>query len=67
MGKAIPKYIKMRARKILELVPDKFGQDFEVNKTEVKALNLPISKTERNLIAGYFVRLKKAIAAKEAA
>ena len=66
MGKAIPKYIKMRARKILELLSDKFGTDFENNKSAIKSLNLPVSKTEQNLIAGYLVRLKKQIAAKEA-
>jgi ribosomal protein S17E len=66
MGKAIPKYIKMRAKKLLDLAPDGFGVEFVANKQAVSKLGLPISKTERNLIAGYIVRLKKQIAAKEA-
>ena len=67
MGKAIPKYIKMRAKRILDMLPARFGMDFENNKVAVKSLGLPFSKTEQNLIAGYLVRLKKQIAAKEAA
>lgn len=67
MGKAIPKNIKMRTRKVLQLIGDKFSKNFEENKAVIRKLKLPFSKIEQNLMAGYIVRLKKAQAAKEAA
>lgn len=59
MGKAIPKNIKVRAGILLQGKPEVFSKDFEKNKEALKALNLPLSKPSRNLIAGYIVRMLK--------
>ena len=56
MGKAVPKAIKIRADKLIELMPEKFSTDFEKNKSVLSELNLPFSKTDRNLIAGFITR-----------
>lgn len=57
MGKAVPKAIKMRARRLLIEFPDKFTKEFENNKKFIRGLELPFSKTEVNLISGYITRL----------
>ena len=58
MGKAIPKAIKSRCDTLIEGFSDKFSKDFEANKKALNEMDLPFSKTERNLMAGYLVRLK---------
>ncbi|MCD6247524.1 MAG: 30S ribosomal protein S17e [Candidatus Diapherotrites archaeon] len=57
MGKAVPKIIKHRAKCFLEKFPDKFSSDFEKNKQFLRSLNLPFSKLEINLMAGFIARL----------
>lgn len=57
LGKAVPKAIKMRARKLLKKYPDAFKADFEHNKKFINSLGLPFSKTEGNLISGFIARL----------
>ncbi len=57
MGKAVPRLIKQRAKKLLEAYPEELSKDFEKNKQFLKSLELPFSKTELNLISGFVVRL----------
>ncbi len=57
MGKAVPKIIKHRAKILMEKFPDKFSDDFEKNKQFLKSLNLPFSKLEINLMAGFIARV----------
>ncbi|MCX6798623.1 MAG: 30S ribosomal protein S17e [Candidatus Diapherotrites archaeon] len=67
MGKAVPKSIKMRAEVLLLRFPDKFSGDFEKNKEIVNQLDLPFSKFDRNMVAGFITRTmnkKKEAAAK---
>ncbi|MFH0714810.1 MAG: 30S ribosomal protein S17e [Candidatus Diapherotrites archaeon] len=59
MGKAIPKGIKARANILLEKFPDSFSTDFEKNKQFVQSLELPLYKTNRNLIVGFITRQVK--------
>ena len=59
MGKAIPRLVKQRARELLKKFPDSFKNDFDANKKILAELNLPFSKRELNLIAGYIARIKK--------
>ncbi len=59
MGKVRPAYIKRTARKLLEMYPDKFTDDFETNKRLVQELTDITSKTVRNRVAGYITRLVK--------
>jgi len=59
MGKVRPAYIKRTARKLLEMYPDKFTEDFETNKRLVQELTDITSKTVRNRVAGYITRLVK--------
>ena len=56
MGKAVPRAVKIRANKLIELLPEKFSSDFEKNKSVLNELNLSFSKTDRNLIAGFITR-----------
>ena len=59
MGKVRPKLIKNIARELLELYPDKFTTDFEVNKKLVQMLTDIKSKKLRNRVAGYITHLVK--------
>ncbi len=56
LGKAVPKNIKIRAEKLLKEFPDKFTADFEKNKQIIDELELPFSKIDRNLVAGFITR-----------
>ena len=56
MGKAVPKAIKMRAKKLLTLMPESFSKDFDKNKKAIDSLGADFSKTERNLVAGFITR-----------
>ncbi|PIU21610.1 MAG: 30S ribosomal protein S17e [Candidatus Diapherotrites archaeon CG08_land_8_20_14_0_20_34_12] len=58
MGKAISKAIKAKAENLLELIGDRFSADFDKNKKVLQQLEMPYSKEERNVIAGYITRLK---------
>jgi len=57
MGKAVSKGLKYRAEVLLKELPEKFGKDFEKNKEALNTLELGLSKTNRNILAGYIVRL----------
>lgn len=60
LGKAISKSIKTHCEAVLEKFPEKFSADFEKNKKALSEMDLPFSKVERNLIAGFIARTKKA-------
>ncbi len=65
MGKVRPAFIKNTARRLLEMYPDKFTDDFETNKRLVQELTNITSKTVRNKVAGYITRLVKISKRKE--
>ncbi len=56
MGKAVPKAVKQRAKTLLEKYSESFSDDFEKNKAALRELNLPFSKVEQNLMAGFISR-----------
>ena len=59
MGKVRIGLVKRTARKLLEMYPDLFTEDFEHNKRVVSQLVEVESKKLRNQIAGYLTRLVK--------
>ena len=56
MGKAVPKGIKARAEEVQKYFPDKIAGSFDGNKALLNSLGLPLTKTNRNLIAGFLTR-----------
>ncbi|MBN2067290.1 MAG: 30S ribosomal protein S17e [Candidatus Diapherotrites archaeon] len=56
MGKAVPRNIKMRAETLLQSFPERFGSGFDENKRVIDMLELPLSKFDRNMIAGFITR-----------
>jgi len=56
MGKAVPRAVKQRAKFLLKKSPESFSEEFEKNKAAVRELNLPFSKVEQNLMAGFIAR-----------
>ena len=64
MGKSVAKGLKYRGEVLLEEFPDKFGKDFVKNKRALDAIpDLMLSKTTRNILAGYIVRAAKKLEA----
>ena len=59
MGRVRPRYIKSLARRLLEVYPDRFSDDFETNKKMVAELADIPSKTVRNKVAGEITRMVK--------
>jgi len=59
MGRIKPKFVKINARRLLEVYPDKFNDDFEHNKNVIKEMNLISSKKIINQLAGYITRLMR--------
>mgnify|MGYP001773059420 CR=1 FL=1 len=59
MGRVRPRYIKSLARRLLEVYPDKFTDDFESNKRMVSELADIPSKPVRNKVAGEITRIMK--------
>ena len=59
MGNIRPTYIKRVAFELLKEHPDRFTDNFEHNKGQVKALTDVRSQTLRNKIAGYVTRIKQ--------
>ncbi len=57
MGKSVSKGLKYRGEVLLKEMPENFGNDFEKNKLELNKLELGLSKTSRNVLSGYMVRL----------
>lgn len=60
MGKSVAKKIKYEGEVLLAEFPDKFGKDFVKNKKSLDTMKeLQLSKTTRNVLSGYIVRLAK--------
>ena len=59
MGRIKTKLAKRLTHKLLEMYPEKFSKDLEVNKKSVGALLIGASKKIRNMIAGYVTRIMK--------
>lgn len=57
MGRVRPTYIKRLAKNLVEAEPEKFSEDFEENKKELKETDEFQSKKLRNRVAGYIVRV----------
>jgi len=56
MGKAVPQKIKSSANLLLKTYPGQLSTDFEANKRFVDSFDMPMSQTQRNLIAGFAAR-----------
>jgi small subunit ribosomal protein S17e len=59
MGKVRVSIVKRLAKEMLSKYPDRFSEDFEVNKEALSTLAVFPSKKIRNQVAGYITRLKK--------
>lgn len=59
MGKSVSKVLKYKGEVLLREFPEKYGTNFEKNKKELSTMELGFSKTIRNIVAGYIVRLAK--------
>jgi ribosomal protein S17E len=59
MGKSVSKVLKYKGEVLLREFPEKFGKNFEQNKKELSTMELGLSKTTRNVVAGYIIRLAK--------
>jgi ribosomal protein S17E len=60
MGKSVAKQLKYKGEVLLEEFPAKFGTDFVKNKRSLDEIkDLKLSKSTRNILAGYIVRLAK--------
>ena len=57
MGSIRPGYIKNAARVLMQYYEDEFTTDFETNKRLVEQYTDIKTKTVRNRVAGYMVRL----------
>ncbi|MFW5902726.1 MAG: 30S ribosomal protein S17e [archaeon] len=57
MGKQRTRVIKKQAQRIYYKVPDEFSTDFKKNKEALKKFELPLSKVNRNVMAGYLTNL----------
>jgi len=57
MGKQRTRVLKRQAKKIYEKLPNEFSEDFQENKETLKEYDLPISKVNRNIMAGYLTTL----------
>jgi small subunit ribosomal protein S17e len=58
LGKVRTETVKRAARELIERFPDKFTNEYGVNKLAVNELLRAPSKKLRNRIAGYVTRLK---------
>jgi len=60
MGKSVAKGLKYKGEVLLEEFPDRFNDKFENNKQKLREIkDLPLSKSTRNILAGYIVRLAR--------
>ncbi len=57
MGKIKHTFVKRSARKVYELNPDEFSDDFSKNKKVLDEKGVAESKSIRNKMAGYMVRI----------
>ncbi|MFB6292476.1 MAG: 30S ribosomal protein S17e [Candidatus Nanohaloarchaea archaeon] len=59
MGRVRQTYIKRLAKDLVDSSPDRFSEDFDENKEELKETEEFNSKKLRNRVAGYIVRVKQ--------
>lgn len=59
MGRVRQNYIKRLARDLVDADEDRFSEDFDENKQELKETEEFESKKLRNRVAGYIVRVKQ--------
>ncbi|MDY6769019.1 MAG: 30S ribosomal protein S17e [Candidatus Nanohaloarchaea archaeon] len=57
MGRVRPKHVKRLSRQLVEEHEDRFTEDFDHNKEELKEMDFVESKKLRNRVAGYIVRV----------
>jgi len=57
MGKAVPSNIKSKASILIQTYPD-LPKDFDSIKKFIDTLEMPLSKPQRNLVAGFIARTK---------
>ena len=58
MGKAVPRLVKQRSNELLKEYPEELSKDFVKNKEFIHSMDLPYSKVELNLMAGFIARKK---------
>jgi small subunit ribosomal protein S17e len=59
MGRVRQTYVKRLARDLVNADEEKFSEDFDENKEELKETEEFNSKRLRNRVAGYIVRVKQ--------
>ncbi len=58
LGKAVSKALKFKAEVLLKEFPEEFDESFEKNVSSLKKMSeLLLSKSDRNVLAGYIGRL----------
>ncbi|MFB6204493.1 MAG: 30S ribosomal protein S17e [Candidatus Nanohaloarchaea archaeon] len=57
MGRVRQTYVKRLAKDLVEADPERFSEDFDHNKEELKEMDEFNSKKLRNRVAGYMVRV----------
>lgn len=57
MGRVRPRHVKRLAQDLVEEHEDRFEEDFEHNKEQLKEMDEFESKKLRNRVAGYMVRV----------
>ncbi|MFB6208302.1 MAG: 30S ribosomal protein S17e [Candidatus Nanohaloarchaea archaeon] len=57
MGRVRQTYVKRLAKDLVEADPERFSEDFDHNKEELKSMDEFNSKKLRNRVAGYMVRV----------
>lgn len=57
MGKSVLKALKYRSEVLLKEFPDGLGKGYDKNKKFLDTMDLGLSKSSRNIVAGYIVRL----------
>ncbi|MCR4368598.1 MAG: 30S ribosomal protein S17e [archaeon] len=58
MGKAVPQNIKSKANLLMQTYGDEVPADFESAKRFIDGFKMPLSKPQRNLVAGFISRKK---------
>lgn len=59
MGRVRPTYVKRLAKDLVDTDPERFSEDFDENKEQLKDTEEFNSKKLRNRVAGYIVRVKQ--------
>ena len=57
MGRVRQTYIKRLAKDLVDADPERFSEEFDENKEELKEMDEFDSKRLRNRVAGYIVRV----------